>query len=165
MLLLAFPTVLRFVPVYGPKLEQKVLARLAGHRQRFARVDAILATIQIPDGRPPLPVARNYQEASLATFYLHGHPPVATSGNYTGNRPSNFDHWTQTDLADPAQRGRTLVFMLAGKNNTLEDPGRLEAAFEFDRVRPSPDPAYFIVEGYNGPRGRVAAGRMTEGAQ
>jgi hypothetical protein len=88
---------------------------------------------------------------------------VATSGNYTGNRPSNFDHWAQTDLSDPAQRGRTLVFMLAGKNNTLEDPRRLETAFDFDRVRPSPDPAYFIVEGYKGPRARGGAWQGMEG--
>jgi hypothetical protein len=150
MLVLAFPTVLAHLPVYGPKLRQKVLARVSGHRERFEPLVPILRSVTDEAGRPPLPVARNYQEASLATFYLPGHPPVATRGNYTGVRPSNFDHWPETDLSDPRHHGRTLVLMLTGNDPRWED------IFEFERLRPAPQAAYLLAEGYRGPRRRPA---------
>jgi 4-amino-4-deoxy-L-arabinose transferase-like glycosyltransferase len=151
--ILAFPMIFAHVPRYGDLIQSKVLSRLTGHRETFARLDAVMRATPPAEGRPPLVVAPNYQVASLATFYLPGHPPVATRGNYTGFRPSNFDHWPETDLANDAQRGRTLVFV---KNVKGDDPNWSDF-FNFDELRPTSDPQFLLALNYRGPRPRAWA--------
>jgi len=147
IIILAYPTIIASAPVYGDRAREKILRRLTGHKDRFLRLDAVLRQIPTPDGRPPLLVAPNYQQASLATFYLPGHPPATTRGNYFGHRPSNFDDWPETDLTDPRHSGRNLVLMLNGK-----DP-HWQNVFLVDRIGPSPDPGYLIAYNFRGIRG------------
>lgn len=149
---LAFPNMLAGLPKYGEQFRAKVLSRLTGNRERFKRLERLIGTVTTGDSRPPLIVAPNYQMASLATFYMAGHPPVATRGNYAGHRPSNFDQWSETDLLDPRHRGRTLVLMLNGKDPCWED------VFRFDQMRESADPGYLIATDFGGVRRAALTG-------
>lgn len=143
-LVLAFPMGFWYFPFFQDKIRTKILGRISGHRERFEPVRRILATVQTPDGRPPLVVLTNYQAASLATFYLPGHAQVTTSGNIVHVRPSNFDRWPETNLRDPSQRGRTLV-LINGKN----DP-KWERAFDVERFEPASEPGYLIARDFRG---------------
>ncbi len=58
---------------------------------------------------PSIVVTRHYMAAGLYSFYLRDHPAVFTAGKYLGKRSTNFDHWPDTELSDPALHGRTLI--------------------------------------------------------
>src|SRR5262249_31712265 len=152
MILLAFPNLLGELPLVGNVLQKKVVSRLTGHRAEFAGLDKLLRTVPRSDGRPPLVVAPNYQRASLATFYLPGHPAVAARGYYTNRRLSNLDHWPESDLGNPGQKGRTLVLMLNGRDPRWED------VFDVEQIRPTEDPGYIIALNFHGPRAPKNAG-------
>lgn len=143
-LALAFPTVARFTPKFGPTIEEKVLAQLTANRAQAERIQKVLDTLPpSPDGRPPLIVADHYHPASLASFYLKGHPDATTSGWYTWRRPSNFDNWPSTDLSNPAHLGRTLVL--------IDQPRQGWAnVVRADQFLPTEDPGLSIAIGYRG---------------
>src|SRR6185369_16527313 len=98
-----------------------------------------------PDGRPPQIVTTYYMDAALASFYLPGHPPVCTAGKYLGKRSTTFDQWADTDLANPALHGRTLLL-----NGTGDVPW--DRSLIFDRIDPVAGGTRFLAVNYQGPR-------------
>ena len=85
--------------------------------------------------------------AGLYSFYLPGHPPVCTAGKYLGKRSTNFDHWPDTNLENPALRGRMLL--LDGDGGSDGVPW--EKALIFDS-RQQIDDHYWLAINYQGPR-------------
>jgi hypothetical protein len=144
-LLVAYPTVLAYLPIVGPRMQRSLVSRFTGHREDAAELQRTLATIATPDGRPPLIVARHYMQAGLYSFYLPGHPTVFTAGKYLGKRSTTFDQWTDTNLENPALYGRTLL--LDGEGDV-----KWEEALMFDHREPIDGGRFFLATNYRGPR-------------
>jgi hypothetical protein len=144
-LVIAFPNVLKFIPVVGPRVERSVLKRFTGHREAAAQLSLQLATIHTPDGRPPVIVTRHYMQAGLYSFYLPGHPSVCTAGKYLGKRSTTFDFWPDTDLSRPEFHGRTLL--LDGEGDVPWDRALL-----FTTIEPLANGRYFLATNFQGPR-------------
>jgi len=144
MILVAYPTLLVYLPKIGPKIEHSLVKRFTGHREDAAELEKTLATIQTPDGQPPLIVARHYMQAGLYSFYLPGHPTVFTAGKYLSKRSTTFDQWKDTDLTNPQLFGRTLL--LDGEGDVKWEEGLL-----FDRREPIDGGNYFLAYNYRGP--------------
>lgn len=145
VLLLSFPTILRYVPVYGSKIQEKVLAQLSSSRENARKVEEELQRWQAenPQRQFPIVIMRHYQTASLMSFYLPGHPAVSTSGRYIDKRPSNFDHWPDTSLENPAHYGRDLI--LASENGF-----RWGDVLMCDEVTHLPESNLFKARNYRG---------------
>ena len=143
--LISFPTVLSHAPLVGPHLEKSLLRRFTGHRRAAQDLQAVLVSITPNDGRPPPQIVTTYyMDAALASFYLPGHPAVATAGKYLGKRSTTFDQWPDTDLTNPALRRRPLL--LIGANES-----RWREALVFDRAQPLAGGRFLLATNYQGP--------------
>ena len=154
---LSFPTLLAHLPVVGPKVGKSLLARVTGHREAARQLQAARLAAHSPDGLPPLPVTNYYMKSTLYAFYLPDHPPVATAGKYFGKRSTNVDHWADTNLENPALRGRSLLL--------IGDDPRWEKVLKFDRREPilPGDRRFWLAVNYQGPQ-PAAAAATTSGA-
>ena len=144
-LVLSFPTGLAYLPKYGAKLQKSVLSRFTGHRAEARELEDVLARVNTPDGRPPIIVTKYYMPACLYAFYVPSHPTTTTAQRYLGRREMTFDIWPDTNLANPALRGRTLL--LVGEDVPWE------RALRYERLEPIPGERRFnLAIGYQGPR-------------
>ncbi|MEX2217142.1 MAG: glycosyltransferase family 39 protein [Phycisphaerales bacterium] len=62
-------------------------------------------------GREPFYISSVYGRASQLAYYLPGQPAVYSPGPRTGGRPTQYDFWPDTDLENPALRGRPAVLV------------------------------------------------------
>jgi hypothetical protein len=144
-LIIAFPTVLGYLPIFGKQFEHSLIKRFTGHREAAAQLQAVLADIKTPDGKPPIVITRHYMEACLDTFYLPTHPTIYTAGKYLAKRSTTFDQWPDTDLTNPALHGRTLL--LIGQGDVPWEAGLI-----FGVKTPISGGSYFLAPDYAGPR-------------
>ncbi len=146
-LLIAFPNVLLHIPGLTSVIQKRMMGQLSGAREHASRLAAAIeeAKQRGGDGRPPLVVAPNYGLACLASFYLPGHPPVASRDKVLANRPSTLDQWPETSLESPTNFGRTLVLARDG----MSDPAWAQV-FLVDQVLRSSDPQYLIATNFQG---------------
>src|SRR4051812_1186630 len=63
-LLLSFPTVLGRLPLVGQRVQTTLLKRITGHREAAADLQAELAALSTPRGRPPPLATRHYMPAA-----------------------------------------------------------------------------------------------------
>src|SRR5690606_23633611 len=86
----------------------------------------------------PLIIAQHYGRASLLAFYAaddssgdsdpdSARPLVYSSSSFMAGRETQYDYWDDTDLTDPALRGRSGVLIGATRQQWLH---------MFDRVEP-----------------------------
>ena len=125
-LLLMFPTVLRYLPVVGHKIEAKIIDRISGHREAALAVQAVRATNSRTN--PPALTATYYDIASQMWFYLPDHPAI----HVASRRPSTYDNWLDTRLDAPQIQGRPML--LIGKAGT-----DWATALHFERILPTTD--------------------------
>ncbi len=143
--IIAYPTVLGHLPVFGNRIEERLITRFTGHREAAMELQKTLAMISTPDGRPPVIVTRHYMQAALYSFYLPGHPVVLTAGKYLGKRSTTFDQWSDTNMENPALLGRTLL--LDGEGDV-----KWEKGLKFDQRQSLDDGKFFLATNYQGPR-------------
>ncbi|MEO0964462.1 MAG: hypothetical protein AAFY08_05030 [Planctomycetota bacterium] len=100
------------IPAIGDRLPGA--GRVIGHADAAARIDAVLH----PDrglarwtNDPPLVIASQYGNTALLAFYLDGRPSVYSGQAALAGRRSAYDALPQTDLDDPALRGRDAVLV------------------------------------------------------
>jgi hypothetical protein len=143
--LICFPNMLTHLPILGKTVEKSLMRRISGHRQAAANLERALNTIE-SQGRPvPIIVARYYMRASLMCFYLPGHPSVLTADKYLGKRSTNFDHWDDTRLDNPALFGRDVLFI--GESDIA-----WEKIFSFEGRESVGGGRYFLGTHFQGPR-------------
>lgn len=92
-------------PVVGPYVP---MYRMTGMREHAADAQRIIDELKESTGLEPLIMSEHYGRASLLAFYLDGQPIVYTTSAQVGGRKTQYDMWTQTDLANPD----TIVDML-----------------------------------------------------
>jgi hypothetical protein len=68
---------------------------------------------------------------------------VTTAQKYLGRRAMNFDHWRDTNLADPQMKGRTLL--LVGADVPWE------RALRFERIEPLDEHQFKLGINFQGP--------------
>jgi len=107
-LVIAFPTWLGHLPI-AKVGTQSLLARMTGHRQHAADIQHAREVARVQTGSEPMVVARYYMVAALDAFYLEDHPTVFCAGTAFGKRPTAYDFWDNTNLNQPALRGRVAV--------------------------------------------------------
>ncbi len=56
-------------------------------------------------------MAQHYGRASQLAFYMKNHPIVRCSSSAMGGRPTQYDYWPQTSLADPALLGHDALLI------------------------------------------------------
>lgn len=138
----AFPTAWARLPVVGDAVPMQ---RVVGARERAAEVDALRAELRAQTGLEPIVITAAYGDASQLAYYLQGRPTVYDAGKYVGRRESQYDYWAETDLSDPALRGRPAV--LFG-----QPAEKWRGAFEFESMTTVGDrPPVHVVRGYGGP--------------
>jgi 4-amino-4-deoxy-L-arabinose transferase-like glycosyltransferase len=124
---------------------RRVQRRVSGYAQK---ADAVAAVCQRLAGRdahePPLVISSSYQQASLLAFYMPGRPRTYSANSYLGARPNAYDYFPDTDLGDPALRGRDAVLVGSGRK-------KWQAALRFDSIDPAPGfDDVFIARRYGG---------------
>jgi 4-amino-4-deoxy-L-arabinose transferase-like glycosyltransferase len=144
-LLIAFPNALYLVPGAPSVIHKRILGHMGDAREEGRRLEAIIAEAQGTSPRRPLLVAPNYGMASLTSFYVPGHPPVASRDSHLTGRHSALDWWPQTNLDDPMHLGQTLILMQDNRN----DPD-WRTVLQVDQVRSSSDPKYLIATNFRG---------------
>jgi 4-amino-4-deoxy-L-arabinose transferase-like glycosyltransferase len=154
-LAISFPTLALHIPVVARVAHKKMMGRFGAARAEAARLAAVMDASKDRQGRLPLVLAPNYGLACVTSFYLPGHPPVATRDKVLTNRHSTLEHWRETNIEDPSQHGRTLVLVQDRRNDP--DWRRVLAA---DTVTSSADPNYLIATNFQGFRFEGPAGTL-----
>jgi 4-amino-4-deoxy-L-arabinose transferase-like glycosyltransferase len=142
---IAFPTAALLIPGVSRVASKRMMGRFGGARQQAAALAQVIDGLSTPDGRPPLVLAPNYGLACLTSFYLPGHPPVATRDKEITNRHSTLEHWPETDISNAMHHGRTLILVQDHRN----DPDWASVLF-VDSVEPSSNPDYLIATNFQG---------------
>ena len=138
-LLAGLPGIGKYVP----------LGRFAGADLQAANAMEIAQGLRERTGKEPFFVAQHYGVASRLAYYLPGRPTVYCSSSRMSGRKTQYDLWRETDLDDPALRGRPAVAVGAmveqwrSAFETVTEVGRLEGDTKRNR------PAY-ACEGYRG---------------
>ena len=135
-LVLMFPTCLRYLPVVGKRIDQKVISRLGGHAEQAAEVQQALLHSGL---QQPEMIASYYDTASLLWFYLPNHPVV----HVASHRPSTYDNWPDTRLDAPQLRGKTIL--LVGTQRT-----GWPSLLQFAQIQPTANPQIQIGEDFGG---------------
>lgn len=154
-LIVLFPTALGHIPVYGKKIDEKVLSRLTGNRAEAREVENQIFAERARLGDRPVVVTRHYQQASLLSFYLPPGRVVTSAGSYVSSRLSNFDEWDDTRLDAPAMLGKKML-LVGG------DLDRWSGGLKFERVDPINN-GNFVGVNYAGPRVERADRRRVAG--
>ncbi|QOJ00380.1 MAG: glycosyltransferase family 39 protein [Phycisphaeraceae bacterium] len=112
-----------------PGLERVVpLSRFMGADVMAADVARLIEEARRESGGlEPFVVSQFYGRAGQMAFYLPGRPVVYCSGSRMGGRRTQYDYWSETDLADASLAGRPAVM--------LGDAG-IDWSWGFDRVEP-----------------------------
>lgn len=137
------------VPIVGPVVP---IHRLLGADEQARHVQRLLDALRVSTGKEPFVVAQHYGPAAQMAFYLSGHPTVYCSASRMGGRKNQYDFWSQTDLEDPALRGRPAVMIGASQEqwgaafDSVETVGRLEG----DRRPERNDRTAFTGIGFRG---------------
>jgi hypothetical protein len=84
------PVVGKYVPMY----------RMTGMREHAQDATQIIEQLREETGLEPLVMSEHYGRASLLAFYLPNQPTVYTTSAQVGGRKTQYDMWTQTNLAD-----------------------------------------------------------------
>lgn len=108
-LILSFPNIIFHDHGIAKSGKVSILHRFSGHRQHAMELEAVLHSLREHENQEPIIVSRYYMTAALYSFYLPGHPEVYNAGAELGKRPSSYDFWAQTDLADPRLVGRRIL--------------------------------------------------------
>ena len=103
--------------------------RLIGAEERAAELQRIRQRASSAAGLPPLLMATYYGVAAQCAYYLPDRPPVSCARHMLGAEPSAYDFFADTDLRNPALRGRDAV-MIGGVESALWAPF-------FDSVEPA----------------------------
>ncbi len=139
-----FPNLYARIPVIGDLVP---MYRIQGATQLAGRVEGAMKMLRQRTGKEPIVISASYGKASQLAYYLPGRPTVYGAGRYVGRRGSQYDYFPDTDLSDPALRGRPAVLV-------LKDPEDWQRRFELSGVQSlGGTPAIHVAEGYYGPRG------------
>lgn len=142
----AGPALLKVPELSKIDLIKRASKRNTGARQHALDVAAIAEAHRDAAGRLPLLIASRYQEASLLAYYMPGHPIVFCAGSHLGSRRTAYDFFADTNLADPALRGRTALFI----GGDLED---WKQGFHFASIESVPGSDVRLVNDFEGPTG------------
>ena len=95
------PVVGRFVPVHRFHGTRAVVEQRAAPMLDFLERTANRGLI----------IAPSHNHAAFAAYYVPWHPHVASAGHFLGDRRSAYDFFPDTDLTNPALRGRPALFI------------------------------------------------------
>ncbi len=127
--------------------------RLMGHAARAERLAGSLREVHAERTGEALVMAHRYTDASRMAYHLFRimgeEAPTVTSGSaHLGERASAYDHWPETDPADPRWLGATVHLVGGGIP-------KWQRGFAFERVVPLESrPALSLGFGYGGPAER-----------
>jgi len=85
------PGVGHYVPLY----------RMSGMREHAKDAQRVIDELKATTGLEPLIMSEHYGRASQLAFYLDGQPTVYCTSAQVGGRKTQYDMWTQTNLANP----------------------------------------------------------------
>lgn len=145
-IILSFPALLLELPGAQSILHKRMFAEIRGGRERAGELASVIVA-ETHDGPTPLVVAPNYGAAALASFYLPGHPAVASRDRFLTGRRSTLDQWPETNLSNPRHLGRTLILVQDHRN----DPNWMDVLI-CDQVRSSDYPDYLVATNFQGLR-------------
>ena len=120
--IIAWPHGWARLPVIGDALP---MDRIDGGREIAAEVDELRRQLRVRTGEEPLVIGGAYGLAGQLAFYLEDRPTVYGADSYLRWRETQYDYWEETDLSDPALRGRPAVMVCRDAEKWLE-------AFEFE---------------------------------
>jgi hypothetical protein len=140
------------------------IGRLMGASQMGAHVALLADDLRRAGGGEPMIIAQHYGRASQLAFYGAPtgdsdpdalRPIVYSSSSFMAGRQTQYDYWEDTDLTDPALRGR---------NGVLVGATRQQWEHLFDRVEPigplagetKPNREAFLGYGFRPPRRNAA---------
>ncbi len=105
ILALSVAPTLPWVSAYVP------VARLTQGRTLAAHVQEQRLTLDRDAPGAVMVIATDYGKASHLAFYLPDRPATFCTSSLLGGRPTNHDFWPETDLKNPALRGRAAVLV------------------------------------------------------
>lgn len=139
------------LPVLGPLVPTY---RLMGAEERAQAAGELLARLNEASSEPALILSELYGPASHLAYYLPGNPTTYCARSVLGGETSQYDYFGDTNLRDPALRGRNalLIGASAERWETVFDRvvplGSLNPDFDERRRARGKWPRYQVFAGY-----------------
>lgn len=146
------PTFLEAPVVRDMHWAQRLALRVSGRKAEALRAHYATTMLATETGMTPIICSDHYGRTSLLAFYLPTRPPVYCASPYFGGRRTAYDFFDDTDLGNPALRGKVFALVCGTGGDGMK--AMWSNGLKFDEVFELDDgpPTIFVGMNYQGPR-------------